>query len=739
MLLAGIMCMSLAGAPIPVNAETESKSAAGTEVKVSAKKVEANKDKTLNDHAYVTENDNFTLYMREDDLSIVIEDKKTGAYMESAPSYDDGMSNKTWSAAKRSAIVITMINKSTDTKQADLVNDKVVKKISYSDSGFEATVYFQKYEFGMTLQVTLLDDGLKVNIPDDSIKEDGTDYYIGTISVYPFLGTSYLGEKEGYMLIPDGNGALIYLDDKEGRFNSGYSTLIYGEDIGFTESTTAMLLWDEYEMLNDTNNVLAPIYGLAHTDDNLAYLAIIESGAERASIEARPNGISVDYNRIYAKFIERKLYKQPTSNNSTAGSLLYTEEDRTHADLTIRYIFLSGDTANYSGMANAYRDYLIDNGEITVQDDNSYRTRIDFLGTEREEWLIGTKSVVMTTTDDIKEIYEDLENEGVTDILSVYKGWQKGGLWKLPIYSYSADKKIGGTAALTKLIKYADDLGIKLYLYNDALTINPDTNTSTLAAAKKVNKKKIEISTHKTVYDTLMYLTPLKTEENLKKMLKSYTGKGVNNLCVDGISNTLFTYNYSGSFYSRTENASVYSDILKETDESTNLILTEPFEYLWKYTESFLDMPLYDSSFVYEDEFVPFLSIVLKGVMPVYSDYVNFEANKSEQFLKLVETGMFPSFYITATSSSELINTNSSDIYSSEYSVYRDTILEYTSELKEINEAVSGAFISEHEIFDSGVRRVTYTNGVKIYVNYSEKSETCDGITLESMSYKVVR
>ena len=39
------------------------------------------------------------------------------------------------------------------------------------------------------------------------------------------LGYSYLDEKEGYMLLPDGNGALIYLDDKEGRFNTGYTAV----------------------------------------------------------------------------------------------------------------------------------------------------------------------------------------------------------------------------------------------------------------------------------------------------------------------------------------------------------------------------------------------------------------------------------------------------------------------------------------------------------------------------------
>ena len=78
----------------------------------------------------------------------------------------------------------------------------------------------------MTLTVSLTDEGLTARIAEDSIKEDGDSYYIGTVSMYQYMGSSYLDDKEGYMFIPDGNGALVYLDDKEGRFSSGYSASI---------------------------------------------------------------------------------------------------------------------------------------------------------------------------------------------------------------------------------------------------------------------------------------------------------------------------------------------------------------------------------------------------------------------------------------------------------------------------------------------------------------------------------
>lgn len=695
------------------------------------------KTKEINGHMLIAENDRLALYLQEENLSIIVEDKATGSYMESAVSYDDGKNNAAWLGAMKSPVVLTLIKGSVDNIQADMINDEVTKKVQYTDNGFRADIYWTKYKIGMQLEVSLTEDGIIVSVPDESIVEEGKDTYIGSLSLYPYLGSSYLDDKEGYMLIPDGNGALIYLDNKEGRYNSGYVASVYGADAGFTESSVTTLWWDKYEIINSANNVLAPIYGMAHTQEGIAYLAVIEKGKERARIEALPNGANIDYNRIYASFMERKYYTQPVSNNSTNGSFKMVETDRSHSDLQIRYIFLSGAEANYSGMANAYRSYLLENGEITQKDD-SYRTRVDFLGTDRETWVVGTSAVVMTTAEDIREIYADLKEEGVTELLSVYKGWQKGGIYNLPITKFKADSKIGGNSELLSLTQEAEEEGISFYLYNDALRINPDEKNATFNTVKQVNKRKLTEETYKDVYEQFMYLTPARSQTLLSQFAANAAKKGISNLAVAGISNTLFSYSYSGAAYSRFQSAETYESLLSDLDESTNLVLEQPFSYLWKYTDSILDMPLYTSSYVYEDESVPFLSMVLKGVLPVYSEYVNFEANKQEFFLKMVETGTFPSFYITKESSANLIYTNSSDIYSSEYSVYKDTILSYTKELKEVNARVEGAFIIGHEIRENGITVVSYDNGVKIYVNYAEDEGTADGHTIPGMSYKVV-
>ena len=367
---------------------------------------------------------------------------------------------------------------------------------------------------------------------------------------------------------------------------------------------------------------------------------------------------------------------------------------------------------------------------------DSFRTRIDFLGTDRESFLLGTSSVVMTTVDDIYEIYDELEGEGVKDILTVYKGWQKKGLYSVPITSYKADSKIGGTSKLTKLIKDAGERNIQMYLYNDALRINPDEKNATFNVVKQINKRRFEESTYKTVYSTMNYLIPARTMSLLNSFINKYVKSGVDKLALAGISNKLFSYTYSGDSYTRYDTQNTYKELVTQAAQKTSLVLEQPFAYLWSETQAFLDMPLYTSSYIFEDESVPFLSIVLKGVMPMYSEYVNFEANKQEFFLKLVETGVYPSFYITRESSSKLLYTNSSDVYSSEYATYKDTIVEYYNELQTLSEKTAGATVARHEIAGD-VRVVTYSNGVKVYINYGAQTADVDGVTIKSMSYEV--
>lgn len=692
---------------------------------------------TRDDYEKVAESDTYNMYLYAPRLSIVLENKKTGEILESTLSdeKDDGQSNEIWRGFMKSGVVLSAIIGTNNTYQVDLLNDVNSIDVTKLDNGFSAKVFFKKYQFGFTVNVSLEKDQLLVEVPEESILEQKDGTYIGTISLFPMMGYSYLGEKEGYMLIPDGNGALVYLNDKEGRFQTGFSQMIYGEDAGFASQKVETYLWKKYDTVIDPNPVIAPVYGMIHTDDRLGYLAVVEEGDKRASIEVQPNGVMTSYNRCYAKFLLRDVYVQPL-NQSNSGTVQKAEENRTKMDLKVRFILLSGEDADYSGMANAYRDYLLQNA-LVVPTDISYQSRVDFLGSEREKFLLGTTAVPMTTVEQMEEIFGELREEGVSSLLSVYKGWQSGGLYNLPITKYKADASIGGTGKLTSLIKEAAEENYNIFLYNDTLQMNGSTNSTTFNAVKMVNKRTLKEESYKQVYRLFYYVLPAKAETTLEKFLKSYTAKGVSNLAVAGSSDHLFSYSSKGSYYTRLDTADVYEEMLSYASDNANLILEQPSAYLWKYTKAFLDMPLTSSQYMYVDEEIPFLTMVLKGIMPVYSEYVNFEANKTEYFLKMVESGAYPSFYITYENSSDLIYTNSSDLYSTQYSTYKDSIVEYDTKLRELASKTGDSNIIKHEKLDSGVTKVTYSNDVVVYVNYSKTAKTVDGISIDAMSYEV--
>ena len=303
--------------------------------------------KELDGHYLVAANDNYELYLYEPALSIIVRNTKTGAVMESTVRDEErlGSVNETWKGFLQSGIVVEL-QEETNTMQRKLGIEGSGAQVSVEliPGGFRAKLDYPAQELGFEAEVKLYDDGsITACIPESSIYENADNKKIGNIYMFPLLGSSRLDEKEGYMFVPDGNGALIYLDDKDGRFDSGYVQKVYGSDIGVGESYVLSLLWGRYETHNDAEMILAPVYGMVHTDDGMGYLAVIESGDEEASIYATPNGAYSDYNWITAAFRKCTTYIQPTSNS---GGSVTKVTDRIQYDINVRYMFVDGSDAN---------------------------------------------------------------------------------------------------------------------------------------------------------------------------------------------------------------------------------------------------------------------------------------------------------------------------------------------------------------------------------------------------------
>lgn len=693
------------------------------------------KQESIEGHPFLTENDYFELYLKEENLSIIIRDKGNGAIMHSTVDQPIG-SNESWKNFVRSGIVVEyLVGTNIVTYRADMYSQNPEKTVTPTDDGFHAEIYYPELEIGLEMTVQLTDSGITVDIPQESLVEDSDQYKIGSIYVYPFLGHTLLGDREGYMFIPDGSGALIYLNDKDGKFSQPYSASVYGENAGI-DDPFVLSLFNGMDPFNDPEKILAPVFGMVHTDNALGYLGIIEEGAFSARLEAYPNGAILPYNWITPKFIYRQVYNQPTSQDT--GTMVVRQRTRNDFDIKVHYQFVSEDEANYVGLAKNYREYLLDNEHITVKEDQ-FNVRIDLLGAEVEQGLLFKSTVPMTTFSQAADILTDIKAQGAENILSVYKGWHnKGYHGGLPIRSFNPESALSDGTSINQLLTQLDEEAIDLYLYHDGLRINMEEMGITRhKVMNKFNRRTYKEEVYGKVYQELNYLNPESTVNIMEDVRDDYLADGIEKLMISGISNTLFSYSQSGREYDRITTKNYYQPLIESYAADFNLLLEQPFAYLWDQTEAMMDMPTRSSNYVFVDEDIPFLALTLKGIVPIYAEYANFQANQEEFFLQMIEQGFNPSFLITHESPADLMNTNSSHIYSSEYERYEEMIQDYYGALSTVYNQTSGSVIVDY-VREGSITKVSYENGVEVLVNYADHQQMIDGHQIEPMSYKVV-
>ena len=127
------------------------------------------------DYVLVAESDTYKLYYYEPRFSIKLENKETGAVLESTVSdeKDDGKNNNSWTGYMKSGIVLSAIIGTINTYQVDM--NTVDNEITtwYTDNGIYAQIHFKgNYDFEIGVELSLVGDDLVVRVPDESIREN---------------------------------------------------------------------------------------------------------------------------------------------------------------------------------------------------------------------------------------------------------------------------------------------------------------------------------------------------------------------------------------------------------------------------------------------------------------------------------------------------------------------------------------------------------------------------------------
>ncbi len=575
--------------------------------------------------------------------------------------------------------------------------------------------------------------GNALKIPTEQVVEISEySYTFASIYVYPFMGHSRAGEGQGYMIIPDGQGAIVGFEDNEGRYTSPYDKNVYGQRIGVAEQARSA---DRVE----AEDVIMPVFGMVHTDSEIAVLGVIEQGAEGASIQAYPNGVrNLPFDWVTAKYTLRFVFNQPMG--PSAGNVATRTEKRRDFDVLQHFLFRAGKEANYAGLAVAYRNYLIASDTFKQADKRAFDVQLDFLGLERENFILGKQDVVMTNFEQAADIIDELSQKGVSNMSVVYRGWQTNGLTGgVPTDSFAVAKSLGGEKGLKELAEKAATMGIPFALEADVLSLNTETHpTLTFSALKKITSQTWSRPTYGKVYDTLYYCNPTTSENAAEKLTSAMVREGLTGVSFTGITQLLTDFYYKDHYHDASEMAQIYSGIIDKANDQLTTTLTSPNAYLWPYADVINDLPVAGSDYTYTAAEIPFLTIALSGQIPYYVEYVNFQANTQEFFLHLMEQGARPSFLLTWEDPIDLQNSNSSSIYSSRYELYRDMIVTWYNDLSDLFDAVGeNGVIMNHERKGDMVK-VTWDNGTQVYLNFGDKPATMEDVTLEKLSFKVV-
>ena len=707
----------------------------------------------IDGHVKMAENSGYELFVNQETLSIIMRDKSSGALVRSCPEEENTLLKYKFGDNTnqfiQSGVSITLIEYEAGGKQWKEIDQytrygtssaDVKKTFKQTSDGFTVDINYTKFGISFTLNVSLDETGLHAEIPSDSIAETNDKaYYLNAIYLWPLLGSSKFDYRDSSFIIPDGNGILIHLEDYEDKYTTSlFSKKYMGSDLGMFESSTldtGTYGSTKISFSKGSETAVLPVWGVIYDDTKIAFLGAIESGAENAYCQYTLNSLYGGYNMITTRFIIRDTYQQKTARN-TNTTIKIPQQNHCIEDIKVTYLFASGDDANYANLATQYRDLLIDNGTL-VEKDCSYKLRTDFFGSDKENFLFSKRSVVMTSAEEVKSIIDDLSGAGVKDLLAIYRGWQKGGIFSLPIKTYKADGSVGGTDAVTDLAKNYAKSSVEFALVDDAQTLIEEMSGSAFIELEMFDGEDYEKQIIGNVFDSTSIVDPQYTKKYIKQTLSGMKSAGFTSVAMEGITANVFSYKQDKKRYYRYDTINQYGEMLKNADADFNVIMKSPNIHFWKYASAYTDVAVESSNYVYADEEIPFLTIVLKGSLPMYSEYVNFEADKTDFFLKLIEYGVYPSFYLTKEDPSLLQNTNSNSVYSSRYDLYKDEIVEYYESTKKLADEVEGAKISNHEILDNDVHVTTYDNGVVVYVNYSDSTQTVDGVSIESLDYKV--
>lgn len=674
----------------------------------------------------VAQNESLELYLNKETLGIQVRDTANDVIYSSFADRSEGM-NDVWKGFMDSGVTLEYMTSDMKLTRLPFAGSGAQAKITPMGQGVSIEVTYPE-GFGVEIQVSLEGSRMTVRVMDDSIVEPKEGSYIQNLYLFPFLGATYGAEIPGYLFLPDGCGALIRTDVKSLANSGAYSKRVYGQEMGVGDFNVLT------ERAAPSAQIYMPVYGVIPEEGKYGIAAIIEDGDAYAVIEACVKGAELPVNYITSKFVYRETYTR--SLNQNGDTMVTNQSQRNHMDIVEHYEFLANEEADYVGIAMAYQEYLVETGvlkENTVEK-SEIPLLLEVLLSEQQPRMIGSKTIEMTTKDQAEEIVGILTEEGVRDMDVILYGYSPDGASASSPTRASFEKKVGSQSDWKAFAEKWKERGVELGYYTDFATANE--SVPGFKKRRDVAQNASERLLESFRYEPFYFLSPAYARDKFEAESKDYLKGGASLLAMDSVGYHLYSNWNSHNPTFREESMEIYKNL---TIEGLNTAYYNANSYVWKNAAVLYDIPEDSSNYMLFTDTVPVMQMVLKGYVDYHSDKSNFHADRTKDTLRMIEYGEYPAWMVTYEDSINLIDTPSSWIYTSQFSIWKDQILAEYDLLSKALKPVRNAHMTDRKELKEGVVSVTYDNGITITVNYTDEAYQGSGVQVDALSFSTAK
>ena len=634
-------------------------------------------------------------------------------------------------------ITVEYDNYTNSIKKGLMTHEKVENGVKFTFGFTTANVY-------IPVQYTLTDDGFQAEIVVDEIKGVGSNaFMVDTIALLPYFGAGGL-EDEGYLFVPDGSGALINFNNNKQAMQS-YNAPVYGNN------TTHVL--NKQETVRE--QITLPVFGSKVNDH--AFFGVITTGDACSTITAVTSKKDSSYNHVYANAALTDFVLQQLNGNHAGGidshSIDYRPNQTEGENYCVRYFFLAGDDATYTGMSNLYRDYLTKNGMLKDSElaDNKYMV-LDLIGAVSiQKYVLGVKRPVvtaLTTYNDVVEIVKTLKAQGVDNLIVNYIGAMDSGLNNQMYDKVAPESALGSKKDFKAMIQYLKDQNVLLFIETNPVDLYEDGN------GFKENRDSV-----KTFYNSYSFqyqysldtgtlsnatrwhlLRPALVSGLTNKFAQSFADWGLENISINRLGSSLYSdYNEDDNKYiSRTNTMALFGETLKNADEATKyLMLHGGNAYATSYADVITDTSVGHSSFDMEDQSVPFYQLVFQNNTLLTAGGINTTVDYEYAFLKALETGCSLKYNLIYGNVSDLVGTDYNTMVSYSFDYWNELAAQQYKEMQEAVGKLAGKEIINHTYLTADVTATEYESATVI-VNYGTEAYEYEGNQIAAKDYLIL-